>query len=145
MIKYMDGDIFDSKCMNFILPVACYGINDEDIHKKYVEHFSDLRKMYSFCSKKKLLHIGDSLILCIGENDENVILMPVKVSSEDDVTYFGILDSLRDIATKIRRKEIVGDIAMPAIRCNIDWDNKVVPLLNEYLGPIDTVIEVYEV
>ena len=140
MIQYTTGNIFKSECEVITITVNCLGIMGAGIALTCKKQFpATFRQYREKCRAGEYLP-GHPVLTSV---DRPLLLFPTKDDWRNDSKYEWIEEGLRRIAQNSDRFE---SIAIPPLGCGhgkLQW-SKIKPLIEQYLGHLDNVIEVYE-
>lgn len=143
MIRYVRGDIFESKSQTLINTVNCRGVMGKGLALEFKSLFSGLYDAYANAVLMKELAIGRPT-LWKGEA-KWVINFPTKNDWRRPSEYAYIEAGLRALRTKLVEWEVTS-LAIPPLGCglgSLEW-GKVKPMIELYLGDLPIDIEVFE-
>ena len=140
MIQYTTGNIFKSECEVITITVNCVGVMGAGIALTCKKQFpATFRQYRAKCQAGEYLP-GQPVLTLV---DRPLLLFPTKDDWRNDSKYEWIEEGLRRIADNSDRFK---SIAIPPLGCGhgkLQW-TKVRELIEEHLGHLDNVIEVYE-
>ena len=140
MIKYVSGDIFESKCQVILITVNCGGVMGAGIAKTCKERFPATFQQYKAKCQQRIYQPGEPRLVNV---DRPLLLFPTKDHWSRPSEYEWIQEGLQRIA---RNADKFDSIAIPPLGCGhggLDWQ-RVKALIEEELGHLDNHIEVYE-
>ncbi|MCI0558816.1 MAG: macro domain-containing protein, partial [Nitrososphaera sp.] len=143
MIKFVQGDIFQSKAETLIATVNCVGIMGKGLAKEFRLRYPEMYREYVKICKKgelrkgRLFHFKDlhSAILCF----------PTKDNWKGPSKYEFVEEGLKALVANYEKWQI-SSLAIPPLGCGLgglDWD-RVKSLIKKYLSHLPIEIEVYE-
>ena len=141
-IKWMTGDIFESKCQIITVTVNCVGVMGAGIAKTCKQKFPATFQLYKQKCKAGEYIPGQPHLVSV---DRPLLLFPTKNHWRNPSQMVWIEKGLQRIVNNAHRIE---SIAIPPLGCGhggLNWI-KVKALIQKYLEPLQTVevIEVYE-
>ena len=142
MIKYVKGNIFDSKMETIVNPVNCVGVMGKGLALEYKRRYPTLFLSYKSACARKLIIPGR--VYVSRQQDKKVLFFPTKDHWTDPSKYEYIDSGLSYFAKNYKDLNIQS-CAFPRIGCGLgglDWE-KVKALLEKHLGDLDIEIEVY--
>ena len=157
-IKYLTGNIFESKCVNLICPVTACGHATEGLQLEFLNHYKDLMQPYIVSSSiHRMNGCKGDWGLCAGgvvncehyvdekheQVDKRIFCLATRESYGDKASLSNITSGLDLIEAHVRCNKW-GSIAMPAIGLDegISWD-LVEPIVEKYFGNWPRLVEVY--
>jgi O-acetyl-ADP-ribose deacetylase (regulator of RNase III) len=145
-IKFVEGDLFKSKCQTITNTVNCHGVMGKGIalefKKRYPRYFND----YKFLCKNNLVKLGYPYIYT-----ESTVNTPLSILSFPTKDHWTNNSNIQDIVNglnqfcKTYKDYGVTSIAFPPLGCGcggLNWGD-VVPIMNEFLSKIDIPVEIY--
>lgn len=143
MIKFTQGDIFESKSQTIVATVNCVGIMGKGLAKEFRLRFPDMYQDYVRACKKGELQSGR--LLYYKDLQHSIICFPTKDNWKGPSKYEFIEAGLKTFVEKYKEWGITS-IAFPPLGCGLgglDW-KKVRELIVKYLGPLPIDVEIYE-
>ena len=140
MLKFVTGDIFQSKCQVITVTVNCVGVMGAGIAKTCKQKFPATYKQYRQKCQAGEYKPGQPILTNV---DRPLLLAPTKNHWRNDSTYKWIEEILIRIA---KNADKFDSIAIPPLGCghgNLNWW-KVRELIEEHLGTLSNLIEIYE-
>ena len=147
MIKYVAGDIFQSKCEAITNPVNCVGVMGSGLALAFKERYPENFDAYKRACETKELHLSKSFFFELAGTNEPkwIVNFPTKLDWKNPSKIawirFGLLRLAKDVAAKK-----IKSIAIPKLGCGkggLDW-TIVKPIIEEKFGKFpDVVVEVY--
>ena len=142
MLKYIEGDIFNSPAQVIVNTVNTVGVMGKGIALEFKKRYPDMFASYrTACEKKKLL-IG-KLMLWYAP-DHWILMFPTKEHWRNPSKIEYIEKGLMTFVRKYADYNI-SSIAFPKLGCGngeLDW-NTVRPLMEKYLSPLPIDIYIY--
>jgi O-acetyl-ADP-ribose deacetylase (regulator of RNase III) len=148
MIKFLSGNLLDSKAFALVNTVNTVGVMGKGIALQFKNEFPHNYAIYrEACLKHELkicqlLTVADSSLLL---GDRLIINFPTKTHWRLPSEYSYIEKGLQALTKLITEKDIKS-VALPALGCGnggLDW-LRVKEMIYQYLEPLDAIIEVYE-
>ena len=140
MIEYVSGNIFESKCEVITITVNCVGVMGAGIALQCKKQFPATYRQYQQKCRKSDYLPGQPILTSI---DRPLLLFPTKDHWRNPSKIEWIKEGLKRIARNSGKFE---SIAIPPLGCGhggLQWA-KVKALIEEHLGHLNKVIEVYE-
>ena len=142
MIKYIEGDIFDSPAQVIVNTVNTVGVMGKGIALEFKHRYPDMFERYRTACEKHMLTIGK--LMLVYEPDHWILLFPTKESWRNPSKLEYIEKGLMKFVNSYTDKDITS-IAFPLLGCGngeLNWPNEVQPLMERYLStlPIDVYI-----
>lgn len=142
MIKYIKGNIFDSKCAVLVNPVNCVGVMGKGLALEFKKRYPAMFQAYkNVCYTRELL---PGRPMFIHGSSKSIILFPTKYHWKEKSKIIYIRDGLEAIANGYKSFNIKS-IAFPKLGCGLgglDW-KEVMPLIEHYLSKLDIDVEIY--
>ena len=142
MIKYIKGNIFDSKCAVLVNPVNCVGVMGKGLALEFKKRYSAMFQTYkNVCYTRELL---PGRPMFVHGSNKSIILFPTKYHWKERSRIIYIRDGLEAIANGYKLFNIKS-IAFPKLGCGLgglDW-KEVKPLMEQYLSKLDIDVEIY--
>lgn len=142
MIRYVKGNIFDSKMATIVNPVNCVGVMGKGLALEFKKRYPALFLSYKSACARNLFRPG--IVYVSHQQDKKVLLFPTKEHWKDPSRYEYIDIGLSYFAKNYKALKITS-CAFPRIGCGLgglDWE-KVKLLIEKHLGDLDIEIEVY--
>lgn len=142
MIKYIEGNIFDSPAQVIVNTVNTVGVMGKGIAKECKERYPEMFQLYQQACKSQKLTIG-KLMLWYGE-DRWVLNFPTKIHWRGRSKIEYIEKGLKEFCDKYIDYNITS-VAFPKLGCGnggLEW-NIVKPLMEEYLHSLPLDIYIY--
>jgi O-acetyl-ADP-ribose deacetylase (regulator of RNase III) len=143
-MKYITGNLLDSKAEALINTVNTKGVMGKGIALQFKEKFPLNYKVYVKACKEGTIAIGK--LLEVMEDGKLIINFPTKIEWYRKSQYNYIEEGLKDLLRIIKQCNI-RSIAIPPLGCGnggLEW-SKVKVLIEKYLGSLEGVeIEVYQ-
>lgn len=142
MIKYIEGDLFESNAQVLVNTVNTEGVMGKGIAKTFKYVYPEMFEKYkNFCDNNQF-NVG-MLYLYKSEN-KWILNFPTKTQwkKKSEIKY--IEDGLKKFAETYKDKNI-NSIAFPQLGCgngNLNWAD-VKPVMEKYLGDLPIDIEIY--
>ncbi|MDD5567675.1 MAG: macro domain-containing protein [Candidatus Omnitrophica bacterium] len=143
MIRFLKGDIFQSKTQTLVATVNCVGIMGKGLAKEFRQRFPEMYKEYAKACKKGELQRGR--LYLYKDLHGQILCFPTKDNWKGPSKYEFIEDGLKAL-TKNYEKWGITSIAIPPLGCGmggLNWD-KVRDLIEKHLSKLPIDIEVYE-
>lgn len=145
MIRFVDGDLFESDADFLVNPVNTVGVMGAGIAREFKRRWPDMFSEYRrACSSKKLLRGGDIWVWTPPEHKPAIINVATKEDWRNPSQHQWIVRGLEKVAGYLRHEN--GVLAMPAIGCGhggLDWLT-VKELIVGELSDITPDVVVYE-
>ena len=142
MIRYVKGNIFDSKMETIVNPVNCIGVMGKGLALEFRKRYPALFLSYKSACARKLISPGK--VYVSNQQDKKVLLFPTKehwkYPSKNEY-----IDSGLGYFSKNYKALKITSCAFPRIGCGLgglEWE-KVKALIEKHLGDLDIEIEVY--
>ena len=142
MIRYVKGNIFDSKMQTIVNPVNCIGVMGKGLALEFKKRYPALFLSYKSACARKLISPGR--VYLSDQQDKKVLLFPTKDHWINSAKYEYIKTGLIYFAENYKALKITS-CAFPRIGCGLgglDWE-KVKALIEKHLGELDIEIEIY--
>jgi len=143
MLKFRNGDLFDSTAQTLVNTVNCRGVMGKGVALRFKHEFPQMFRDYVARCKARLLRPGEPYLFA--SNGRQIINFPTK----DDWKRNSRLEYIESGLAALRANLTtwhVRSMAMPALGCGhggLDW-NDVRPLIERYLQDVDIDIEIFE-
>ena len=142
MLKYIEGDIFNSPAQVIVNTVNTVGVMGKGIALEFKKRYPDMFSSYrTVCEKKKLV-IGKLLLWYAP--DHWILMFPTKEHWRNPSKIEYIEKGLMAFVRKYADYNI-SSIAFPKLGCGngeLDW-NMVQPLMEKYLSPLPIDVYIY--
>jgi O-acetyl-ADP-ribose deacetylase (regulator of RNase III)/uncharacterized protein YwgA len=149
MISYHTGDLLQAPVEALVNTVNTVGVMGKGIALQFKERFPINLREYTKACKAGTLVPGTLLVVCdnsLERGEQWIINFPTKVDWKHKSSYSYIKSGLEELVRVIAEYNIKS-IAVPPLGCGnggLSWE-KVKPLLEEYLSPLDGVeVHIYE-
>lgn len=142
MIKYIEGNIFDSPAQVIVNTVNTVGVMGKGLAKEYKARYPEMFQLYQQACKSQKLTIG-KLMLWYGE-DRWILNFPTKEHWRGKSKIEYIEKGLNEFCNKCIDYNI-SSVAFPKLGCGnggLEWDI-VKPLMEKYLSPMPLDIYIY--
>lgn len=143
MIKFTQGDIFQSKAQTVTATVNCVGIMGKGLAKEFRQRFPDMYKEYAKICRKGELKKGSFYLY--KNLHVQILCFPTKDNWKGPSKYEFIEEGLKTLKRDYKKLGI-DSLAIPPLGCGIgglEW-SKVKELIIKYLSDLPIDIEVYE-
>lgn len=143
MIKFIQGDIFESKVQTLVATVNCVGVMGKGLAKEFKERFPEMFKEYARACKRGELQQGKLLVY--DELGKKVLCFPTKDNWKGPSKYEFIEAGLKKLRENYEAWGITS-IAIPPLGSGLgglDW-KKVKELIVNYLKDLPIETEIYE-
>ncbi|MCY7022677.1 macro domain-containing protein [Streptococcus sanguinis] len=144
VIKYIQGDIFESKCQAIINTVNCEGKMGKGLAYQFKKKFPEMEQDYVKVCKKGELYPGKLHIY--QENKFLIINFPTKNKWREKSKIEYIINGLKKLKEEIVRRDIKS-VAIPPLGAGnggLNWNEVKSEINKELLDVKDVVFEVYE-
>ena len=144
VIKYIQGDIFESKCQAIINTVNCEGKMGKGLAYQFKKKFPEMEQDYVKVCKKGELYPGKLHIY--QENKFLIINFPSKNKWREKSKIEYIINGLIELKEEIVRRDIKS-VAIPPLGAGnggLNWNEVKSEINKELLDVKDVVFEVYE-
>ncbi len=148
MIKYITGDILESKAQALVNTVNTVGVMGKGIALQFKKAFPHNFKAYTEACKKGEITIGKSLVIkdiSLNTGEKIIINFPTKKDWRKPSEYAFIADGLDDLVRVLKDYQI-RSIAIPPLGAGnggLEWE-KVKKMIDQKLANLDVEILVYE-
>lgn len=148
MIKYVTGNILDSKAQAIINTVNTVGVMGKGIALQFKKAYPNNYKSYSLACKNDEVKVGKMFVTTdsnISSGEKIVINFPTKQHWRNPSDYGYIEDGLDDLLEVIRQNQIKS-IAIPPLGAGnggLKWE-RVKKIIEDKLNGLDIEILVYE-
>lgn len=135
MIKYMSGDMFESKAECLVNPVNCEGCMGKGVAYLFKTKFPENNKSYIKACKEKTLHVGT--IHVFKERETTIVNFPTKNRWRES-SKLSYVETALDALVEALPTLNVASIAIPALGCGcggLDWQT-VKELMEKKLDPV---------
>lgn len=143
-LKYISGNIFNSKCQTLVNPINCVGVMGKGIALVYRLRYPQMYEEYKEHCKNKLIKTGSLWLYTKQENAPWILCFPTKFHWKYPSKIEWIQQGLQKFVETYDKKGITS-IAFPLLGTqNGGLDtNDVKCLMDEYLGKCSIDIEIY--
>lgn len=145
MIKYMDGDIFESSLQTIVNPVNCVGVMGGGLAKEFKARYPKMFLLYKMkCDEGAIVPGALDYHAAPAPWEHSILNFPTKMDWKDPSEYSYIRAGL-EAFTKQYKELGINSIAFPALGAGLgglDWHN-VQLMMEKYLTPLDISIEIY--
>ncbi len=148
MIKYVEGNLFDSKAQALVNTVNTVGVMGKGIALQFKNAFPSNFKAYSEACKKGEVEVGKLFVFRDGNltsGEKIIINFPTKKHWRKPSEYWFIEQGLNDLIQVIEKYKITS-IAIPPLGSGnggLEWE-KVKRIIEEKLSNLNVEIFVYE-
>ena len=148
MVKYVTGNILDSKAQALVNTVNTVGVMGKGIALQFKKAFPNNFKEYHTAYKKDELEIGKLLVTVdrnVSSGEKIIINFPTKKDWRKPSEYEYVEQGLKDLLRIIDQYKLKS-VAIPPLGAGnggLKWE-KVKGIINKYLQNIDTEIIIYE-
>lgn len=142
MIKYINGDIFDSPAQVIVNTVNTVGVMGKGLALAFKQRYPEMFDRYKTVCEKNLLTVGKLMLFY--EADHWILLFPTKTDWRKPSQLSYIESGLRKFVQTYAEKNI-SSIAFPCLGCGnggLDW-NEVKPMMESYLNDLPIDVYVY--
>jgi len=143
MMKFIQGDIFESKAQTLVATVNCVGVMGKGLAKEFKDRFPEMFKEYVRVCKRGELRQG--VLFIHDELDKKILCFPTKDNWKGPSKYEFIEAGLKNLQENYSKWGIAS-IAIPPLGSGLgglDW-KKVKDLIIKYMKDLPIEIEVYE-
>jgi O-acetyl-ADP-ribose deacetylase (regulator of RNase III) len=144
MLRFMSGDLFESKAETLVNTVNCVGIMGKGVALAFKQRYPEMYEKYRLQCDRDEIQLG--ILTLYTDTKPWIINFPTKHHWRSHSRLKSIEAGLEYLVQHYREWGITS-LAMPALGCGhggLDWRD-VRPLIERYLGQLDDVeIEVYE-
>lgn len=144
VIKYTQGDIFESKCQAIINTVNCEGKMGKGLAYQFKKKFPEMEQDYVKVCKKGELYPGKLHIY--QENKFLIINFPTKNKWREKSKIEYIINGLRKLKEEVVKRDIKS-VAIPPLGAGnggLNWNEVKSEINKELFGMKNIVFEVYE-
>lgn len=148
MIKYIQGNIFDSSAPVLVNTVNCKGVMGAGLAKQFKERYPDMFKEYRLaCMLSQIRFGGDVWIYDYIDmfRSKSIICFATKEDWRYASKVEWIERGLKNLVSLIKSRNIEY-IALPKLGCTngkLNWKLDVSPLMTKYLEPLNCNCEIY--
>ncbi len=140
-VKFVKGDLFESKMCAFVNAVNCVGVMGAGIANDFRKTYPEMYKDYKTRCKLHLVELGKPYLF-----ESTVILFPTKNHWKEKSQLKYIELGLQHLVSMLVEWNVTS-MAIPALGCGLgglDWNRDVLPLYEKYLCPLENIaIEIY--
>lgn len=144
MIKFVRGNLFESKAEALVNTVNCVGVMGKGIAYQFKKAYPEMFRDYKARCKKKEIRLGEVTIF--REQGRLIINFPTKGHWRSKSKLAEVEAGLRSLRAVVEEQGVTS-VAVPPLGCGnggLDWLD-VRPLIERELGELEDVeIEVYE-
>jgi O-acetyl-ADP-ribose deacetylase (regulator of RNase III) len=144
-VKYIKGNIFNSKCQTIVNTVNCVGVMGKGIALVYKLRYPQMNEEYRKHCSNKLIRIGSLWLYTKQENAPWILNFPTKFHWKYPSKIEWIEQGLQKFVETYEKKGITS-IAFPLLGTHnggLDIE-EVKSLMNKYLGKCSIDIEIYD-
>jgi O-acetyl-ADP-ribose deacetylase (regulator of RNase III) len=146
MIRFKNGDIFDSTAQCIVNPINCVGVMGKGLALEFKKRFPEMFEYYKTQCNNGLLHVGQIAFYKYKVPDIPFIcLFPTKQHWKDASTMEIIETSLKAFI-KYAPETKIKSVAFPKVGCGLgglNFNLHVLPLMELYFTKPDYEVEVY--
>ena len=142
-IKFLKGNMFDSKAEALVNTVNCEGYMGKGIAYQFKQRFPENDKKY--VEKCRTGELRPGTILCVSEGDRIIVNFPTKDKWREPSRIEYIIDGLKSLKKEIEEHHIKS-IAIPPLGCGnggLLWDEVKKYIVNE-LQDVESDVYLYE-
>lgn len=143
MIRYIEGDIFQSSAQVLVNPVNTVGVMGKGLAKEFKRRYPDMFKQYKTLCNNQEFDIG--LLWLYQSPDKWILNFPTKKHWRGKSKLEYIEVGLKKFAETYESKNIIS-ISFPMLGCGLgelDWESQVRPLMEGYLKDLPIDVSVY--
>ena len=143
-IRYITGDLLDSKADALINTVNCVGIMGAGIAKQFKERYPENYKRYKSTCAAGEIRTGSLFTTIDHPSNKTIINLPTKQDWRDPSEIEWIVQGLFALREFLQNMNM--SVALPPLGCGnggLDWETQVHPLVVDALGDLPVDIEVY--
>lgn len=146
MIKYLEGDIFESTAQCLVNPVNCVGVMGKGLALEFKRRYPDVHQFYVDACKDGEISPGCIAVYALKKRPDRMIcLFPTKYHWRDKSTVLMVdkaFQSFVHYAPQIKIKTV----AFPKVGCGLgglNFEHQVRPLFEKYFSDDTFEVEVY--
>lgn len=142
MIKYIRGNLFNSKMQTLTNAVNCVGVMGAGMALEFKNRYPRMFLTYKKMCDLRLLDIGKLHIH--KEKSKWILNFPTKKDWQNPSKIEYIEEGLQKLVETYKEKGITG-LAIPQLGCSnggLNW-NEVKPIMEYYLSQLDIPVEIY--
>ena len=142
MIKYLEGNIFESPAQVIVNTVNTVGVMGKGIALEYKQRYPEMFQKYKSICEKHMLTTGKLMLYYAP--DHWILLFPTKENWRNPSKLEYIENGLMKFVSVYAEKSITS-IAFPRLGCGngeLDW-NDVRPIMEKYLKPLPIDVYIY--
>jgi len=152
MIKFVQGNIFDSNAQALVNPVNCVGKMGKGLALEFKTRYPGMYRIYKAQCDDKRLFIGQMLTYTLFGEDGNIdnyqyiINFPTKLHWINNSQYRYIKDGLEALVIEVKKLGIKS-IAIPSLGCGLgglDWHIVKEQISKAFKDLEDVEVMVYE-
>jgi O-acetyl-ADP-ribose deacetylase (regulator of RNase III) len=143
MLRFVSGNLFDSKAQALVNTVNCVGVMGKGVALVFRERFPEMFEDYR--QQCERLEVRPGVLTIYKDTKPWVITFPTKRHWRGNSRIQDIEAGLATLVERTREWDL-RSLALPALGCGnggLDWAD-VRPLIERYLTDLDIDIEVYE-
>ena len=144
-IEICHGDMFESGAEALVNPVNCVGVMGGGLALEFKNRFPDAYEAYKIACDLGMMEPGAMFPFRRVNEPKYIIHFPTKLHYKNDSELDYIIDGMDALVATIRSLDIKS-IAIPALGCglgNLDWENEVEPVIQDFLSDLDSDVHVY--
>ena len=143
-IRYITGDLLESKADALINTVNCVGIMGKGIAKQFKDKYPENYKRYKSTCAAGEIRTGSLFITIDHPSNKTIINLPTKQDWRNPSEIEWIVQGLFALREFLQNMNM--SVALPPLGCGnggLDWETQVHPLIVDALGDLPVDIEVY--
>ena len=145
MIKYVNGDIFNSFAQTLVNPVNTKGIMGGGLALAFKEKYPKMFEQYKIDCENKDIVVG-KLHWYYNTSDDKIILNFPTKNHWKEKSKIEYIEKGLEYFIKYYKEIGIKSVAFPKLGCGLgglDWDNLVKPLMEKFLSKIEIEVFIY--
>lgn len=146
MLVEVGGDIFDSPLQTIACPVNSVGVMGAGLALAFKQRYPEVDRHYRALCRTLPSSFGDNVhVVHTQAGLHQVLLFPTKYHWQGRSTVEQIEGNLQKLV-RYRNLMRIKSLALPALGCGLgglSYEQQLLPLLRQYLEPIDLLVHVY--
>lgn len=146
MIRYVEGNIFDSEVQCLVNPINCVGVMGKGLALEFKHRYPDIYQFYVRACSANELRVGGIAIYAMKKKpNRSVCLFPTKHHWKDKSTI-EILDKSFQAFIEYAPQMKIISVAFPKVGCGLgglNFEHQVRPLFEKYFNDGKFEVEVY--
>lgn len=145
MIKYVNGDIFNSIAQALVNPVNTKGIMGGGLALAFKEKYPKMFEQYKIDCENKIIVVGKLHWFYNTSDGKIIINFPTK-NHWKEKSKIEYIERGLEYFIKYYKEIGIKSVAFPKLGCGLgglDWDNEVKPLMEKFLSNLEIEVYIY--